>query len=197
MANCNSRCNFYFKVQCPSELRRCGPANHRNFTPARWLIGSPAAHPGPVLLARADRHAGGGQTYNDHDLSLRGLVARPAGRGSPGEPVSRNSQTQHQAPAYRCPHCFRPSRQPRRRDSGLPSMRLGQSHHAQYRYRRGCRAAALRRAIGQPFIHGICAWPPATDQTMLPGHYSACVTRRRDAAPCMSRSAKISSDHFK
>jgi hypothetical protein len=185
MANCNSRCNFYFKVQGAPELRRCRPEKHQNFTPARWLIGSLAAHPGPVLLAGADGgtdgHAGGGRTHNDHGLSLRGLVTRSPARPGPGAPVRRNSQMQHRAPAYRCPHCFRPSHPPRRRDSRLPSMRPGQGHHARCRYRRSCQAAVLRRAIVQPFMHGICGWPPASDQMMVPGHYAACVTRRLDA----------------
>jgi hypothetical protein len=89
----------------------------------------------------------------------------------------RDSQTQHQPPAYPCAHCFHPPHSPRRRNCGLSSMCLSSRHHSRYRHRRSCQAAVTDRNGNQARIHGICGLLVISGPKFPHGHYSACLTR--------------------
>ena len=220
MANCKSRCNFYFKVQGCADLGRCGRQISSILRPARRMIrqywrdlgrfaaGAPLAAPAGVLAAA--------RASGDHRRPAPNLVADRPGRARRA-PARGDSPAQHRAPAYRCPHCFREPqspllrqpyqrcpgqppqlphcfrepRPPGRRDSRPRRMCLGPRHHARYRLRRGRRASVVSRSINQALNHGICRWLIIADHMRPSGHYSACVTRRPDAASGLSRGAQI------
>lgn len=88
----------------------------------------------------------------------------PSGKTPITHPAARRlrySQTQQQSPAYRCPHCFRRSHQPRHRDCGRSSMFLKQNHHAGYRYRRSRSDWRAKRApsdgLSMAFAADLCS----------------------------------------
>jgi hypothetical protein len=220
MANCKSRCNFYFKVQGRADLGRCGPVNQQYFTPSSPADPAVLARSGPVRRRRAGGCTEGvheaARRSNDHRRPAPNLVAHRPGRARCA-PARGDSQVQHRAPAYRRPHCFprttmapAPSATPallppatptsallRRGASASPTRIPAAANVARARtsrsvqIRRDRRGGVLNPSINHAPNHGICGWVVTADRAQPRGHYSACVMGRPDVVSGSPGGAQI------